>query len=97
MDSLVRDGFANRTPSKEDRRAAVIRLNKKGRAALDRIHSTWNKICRDMFRGIPREKHEQLIESVSLVADLMTGCCRDQCSTGEPASQGKPEFGRAIK
>lgn len=97
VESLVQDGLADRTPSKEDRRATVIRLNEKGRAALERINSTWNGICRDMFRGIPREKHEQLIESVSIVADLLTGCCRDQCSTGESAVKGKSEFRRAIK
>ncbi len=97
VESLVQDGLADRTPSKEDRRATVIRLNEKGRAALDRINSTWNQICRDMFRSIPREKHEQLIESVSILAELLTGCCRGQCSTTEPAPKGKPEFRRAIK
>jgi DNA-binding MarR family transcriptional regulator len=97
VESLVQDGLADRTPSKEDRRATVIRLNEKGRAALDRINSTWNQICRNMFRGIPSEKHEQLIESVSLVAELLSGCCRDQCSTGDPAIKRKPEFRRATK
>lgn len=81
VESLVQDGLAERTPSKEDRRATVIRLNEKGCAARDRINSTWNQICRDMFRGIPRERHNQLIESVSIVAELLTGCCRGQCST----------------
>jgi DNA-binding MarR family transcriptional regulator len=85
VESLVQDGLAERTPSKEDRRATVIRLNENGRAALNRINSTWNQICRDLFRGIPRAKHDQLIESVSIVADLLTGCCRDQCSTSESA------------
>jgi len=85
VESLVQEGLAERTPSKEDRRATVIRLNAKGRAARDRINSTWNRICRAMFRGIPQEKHSQLIESVSLVAELLSGCCRGQCSVKEPA------------
>ena len=80
VESLVQDGLVERTPNKEDRRATVIKLNEKGRAAHDRINSTWNQICRDMFRSIPREKHEQLIESVSILSDLLNGCCRDQCS-----------------
>ena len=80
VESLVKDGLVERTPSTEDRRATVIRLNEKGLAARDRINSTWNGICRDMFRSIPREKQSQLIESVSILADLLTGCCRDQCS-----------------
>lgn len=80
VESLVQDGLADRTPSKEDRRATVIRLNEKGRAARDRINATWNQICRNMFRNIPREKHSQLTESVSIVAELLKGCCSEQCS-----------------
>jgi DNA-binding MarR family transcriptional regulator len=81
VESLVQDGLAERTPSTEDRRATVIRLNEEGIAARDRINSTWNRICQDMFRSIPRAKHSQLIESVSIVAELLSGCCRGQCST----------------
>ena len=80
VESLVQDGLIDRTPSKQDRRATVIRLNEKGCAARDRINSTWNQICRDMFRDIPREKHAQLIESVSIVAELLKDCCCGQCS-----------------
>ena len=81
VESLVQDGLVERTPNKEDRRATVIKLKEKGRAARDRINTTWNQICRDMFRSIPREKHAPLIESVSILADLLSGCCRDQCSS----------------
>jgi DNA-binding MarR family transcriptional regulator len=81
VESLVQDGLAERTVSTEDRRATVIRLNEKGRAARDQINTTWNRICRDMFRSIPREKHDQLLESISILAELLTGCCSGQCST----------------
>jgi len=81
VESLVKDGLAERTPSAEDRRATVIRLNEKGLAARDRINATWNRICRGMFRSIPREKHNQLVESVSILADLLAGCCCGKCST----------------
>lgn len=87
VQSLVEDDLADRTPSKEDRRATVIRLNEKGRAARDRINATWNRICRDMFRSIPREKHDRLIESVSILAEFLAGCCRDQCA--EPVNARK--------
>ena len=97
VESLVQDGLADRRPNREDRRAAVIRLNEKGRAALDRINSTWNGICRDLFQSIPLEKHEQLIESVSILAELLTGCRSGRCSTGESTFIEKPEFGRASK
>src|SRR3974377_686789 len=78
VESLVRDGLVERTPSTEDRRPTGIPLNEKGLAARDRINSTWNGICREMFRSIPREKHGQLMESISILADLLTGCCREQ-------------------
>jgi DNA-binding MarR family transcriptional regulator len=87
VESLVQDGLAERTPSKEDRRATVIRLNEKGRAARDRINSTWNRICRDMFRSIPREKHQPLIESVSILAELLAGCCCSQSSVKGTAAK----------
>ncbi len=80
VESLVQDNLAERTPSEADRRATVIRLTPKGRGARDRINSTWNQICRDMFRGVPREKHGQLIESISILAELLAGCCRNKCN-----------------
>jgi len=89
VESLVQDRLAERTPSKEDRRATVIRLNEKGHAARDRINTTWNRICRDMFRGIPKEKHAQLIESLSTVAELLSGCCGGQCSEKKPTVKRK--------
>jgi DNA-binding MarR family transcriptional regulator len=85
VESLVKEGLAERTPSANDRRASVIRLNEKGRTARDRINSTWNRICRDMFRGIPREKHQSLLESVSILAELLAGCCCSQCSVKDAA------------
>jgi DNA-binding MarR family transcriptional regulator len=89
VESLVQDGLAERTPSSDDRRATVIRLNEKGRAARDRINSTWNRICRDMFRTVSRGKQNQILESVSIVAELLTGCCQDQCSAEKFAIKHK--------
>jgi DNA-binding MarR family transcriptional regulator len=89
VESLVQDGLAERTPSSVDRRATVIRLNEKGHTARNRINSTWNRICRDMFRSIPREKHSQLIESISILAGLLTSCCRDQCCSEKKVA---PEY-----
>ena len=81
VESLVQDELADRTPSKEDRRATVIRLTEKGRAARDRINTTWNQICRDMFRNIPREKHAQFVEAVSILGGLLKDCCCGPCAT----------------
>jgi DNA-binding MarR family transcriptional regulator len=89
VESLVKDGLAERTPNAKDRRASVIRLNEKGRAARDRINSTWNRICRDMFHSIPREKHQPLVESISILAELLTGGCCSPCSIKETAVKKK--------
>jgi len=89
VESLVKDGLADRTPSAQDRRAAVIRLSREGLAARDRINTTWDRICRDMFRGIPHDKHNQLVESISLVAELLTGCCQSRCSATGAAVRKK--------
>ena len=85
VESLVQDDLADRTPSNEDRRATVIRLTEKGRAARNRINATWNRICRDMFRSISPEKHTQFIESVSILAELLKGCCCAPCATDRNA------------
>jgi DNA-binding MarR family transcriptional regulator len=85
VESLVKDGLSERTPSALDRRAAVIRLSEKGRAARNRINTTWNRICRDMFRRIPRDRHNQLIETVSIPAEMLNGCSLEQCSVNKPA------------
>jgi DNA-binding MarR family transcriptional regulator len=89
VESLVRDGLVERTPNEKDRRASVIRLNEKGRTARDRINATWNRICRDMFRSTPREKHQSLVESVSILAELLTGCCCSRRSAKETAAGKK--------
>jgi DNA-binding MarR family transcriptional regulator len=89
VESLVKDGLSERTPSARDRRATVIRLNEKGRAAYDRINATWNAICRGVFRNIPRKKHEQLIESIAMLAELLSGCFPDRCPVDKSAEKEK--------
>lgn len=89
VESLVKDGLSERTPSALDRRATVIRLSKKGRTAYDRVNTTWNQICMELFRSIPLAKHDQLIDSVSILAELLTGCCREQCPTNGNTAKRK--------
>ncbi len=74
VESLVKSGLAERIRSNEDRRATLISLNAKGRALCERINSTWNRICEEMFRDMPREKRKHVVECVSILADVLTGC-----------------------
>jgi DNA-binding MarR family transcriptional regulator len=80
VESLVREGLAERNPSAADRRATVIRLSPAGRTACESINTTWNGICREMFRRIPRRRHRQFVETAALLAELLGGCCAGQCA-----------------
>ena len=72
VESLVEDGLAERSTSPEDRRSIIIRLTAKGRASADRINTTWNRICTDIFRDIPEKKHGSIIEAMNLIAGALT-------------------------
>ncbi len=89
VESIVKEGLVQRVPSPRDRRVTVLRLKKKGREALNRINSTWNGICREMFRSIPSEKHSQFIESVSILAQLLNTCCRVGCTSNLTGNKGR--------
>ena len=87
VEGLVLEGLAARTPALRDRRAVRIALTGKGRAALDRIQSTWSEICAEMLRTLAPEKREGLIESVALAARMLAGCCPGECGAG--SSRGR--------
>jgi DNA-binding MarR family transcriptional regulator len=72
VDSLVENGLAERATSPEDRRSIVIRLTAEGRASVNRINATWNRICVGMFKDIPEKKHGNILEAMNLIADALT-------------------------
>ncbi len=74
VDSLVEGGLAERSPGPKDRRFISIRLAPKGKTVYRRIHTTWNRICSDMFRRIPAKKHALIIEAAGLIAETLTRC-----------------------
>lgn len=91
VEGLVREGLAARTPAPRDRRAVLIALTGKGRAALDRIQAAWSDLCAEMLHGLPAEKHETLVESVSLAARMLAGCCPGECGAGSAGGRGREE------
>lgn len=76
VDTLVRDGLAERTARPGDRRSIIIRLTPQGLASARRINSAWDRICADMFRGIPAAKHRRIIEAMGLISGALAGCTR---------------------
>jgi DNA-binding MarR family transcriptional regulator len=83
VETLVKDGLADRAPDPSDRRAVAVRLTKKGLASLAVIDKAWNAWGDALFRGIPKARHAQVLETLTLVADALetgfvspTGCCK---------------------
>jgi DNA-binding MarR family transcriptional regulator len=83
VESLVKDGLADRGPDPSDRRAVVVRLTKKGLASLAVIDKAWNTWGEALFRGIPKTRHAEVLETLTLVADALhafpaspSGCCK---------------------
>jgi DNA-binding MarR family transcriptional regulator len=74
VDSLVKEGLAERTTSPGDRRAIAVRLTAKGRASAALVDKAWNRICADMFKGIPERKHGRIVETMDLIATAMDLC-----------------------
>jgi len=53
LDALQADGFVDRTPHPTDRRATLVTLTNRGRAALDRLHTEYQQGAIELFAGIP--------------------------------------------
>ena len=60
VDSLVRRGFVQRTQSKEDRRASVIRLTRKGTDALEKMLPDHYAMVSSFFGGLGPSEKEKL-------------------------------------
>jgi DNA-binding MarR family transcriptional regulator len=85
LDSLVRDGLATRVENPENRRKISAALTKAGTAKADFINGLCNASYEDVFARIPKEKHDQIVESVGIIAEAMrsarkkesdTSCCK---------------------
>jgi DNA-binding MarR family transcriptional regulator len=85
VENLVSEGLAERSASKEDRRTVEIRLTDKGNAVFNRINAAANDHFSLVFQLIHPDKHQQIAESISLLADALahsadtvdgTSCCR---------------------
>jgi hypothetical protein len=64
VESLVQTGMPKELPAGKTGVQRSFDSTKRG-AARDRINSTWNQICRDMFEA-SREKHDQLLNPCPL-------------------------------
>ena len=60
LDSLERDGFLIRRPSKTDRRAGEVVLTEKGRAVFEAWDSQLKQLEETMLLGFSEQEREQL-------------------------------------
>ncbi|HPO03581.1 MAG: MarR family transcriptional regulator [Spirochaetales bacterium] len=70
-DSLVREGWAERTEDETNRRKISLVLTGTGRGKCDYIHALCDGQYRALFARIPADKHEAVLESVALIAAAM--------------------------
>jgi len=60
MDRLITDGYAEREPSKEDRRVKIIRITGKGEAVLDKLFHGYGEMIQQSVYVLERPEVEQL-------------------------------------
>jgi DNA-binding MarR family transcriptional regulator len=73
VDGMVEAGYVNRITNKEDRRFFDLSLTEKGAEKADFINSQCNKYYAEALRSIPVEKQNLIIESLSLLGNIMAG------------------------
>jgi DNA-binding MarR family transcriptional regulator len=71
VDSLVQRGFVKRDEDSINRRKVSITLTKEGAAKTDSINTNCNSYYAEVFSNISEDKHEQIMESLSLLASAM--------------------------
>jgi DNA-binding MarR family transcriptional regulator len=71
IDGLVNLGSIERVPDPNDRRFMKLSLTEAGEKVFNNINDFCNQDYQNIFNNIPKEKHDQVIESVSLLAQAM--------------------------
>lgn len=72
VDSMVTTGLLERNASDSDRRSLCICLSKNGHKAAEVINDIANDRYTRLLGGIPDDKHNQVVESMQLLAQAMT-------------------------
>ena len=71
VDGLVNIGLVMRVPDPSDRRSNLITLTAHGRAICRRMNSTNDDYYGQVINRIPKQKREQVVESVVLLVRAM--------------------------
>jgi len=71
IDSLVKKGLVDRVPNPSDRRYTLISLTKGGESTCKQINSTNDAYFKRIFKTIPSEEHDRIIQSFALLVEAM--------------------------
>jgi DNA-binding MarR family transcriptional regulator len=71
IDGLVNMDFVERVIDPKDRRYMKLSLTEQGKKICNNINDFCNKDYQKIFDRIPKNKHDQVIESVALLAEAM--------------------------
>jgi DNA-binding MarR family transcriptional regulator len=77
VNNLVTGGMAERQADPNDRRYVTIRLTEKGIGAYNEIEENMTTYFENIFRAIPRDKQDQVLESLQILLNAIseTECC----------------------
>ena len=71
VDGLVADGFVTREPHPRDRRATLVTLTKRGRAAVQRLQREHEEFVSLLFGGMPASRVKDLARTLRTVVERL--------------------------
>ncbi len=80
IDALEREGLLERQPDPSDRRAKLIHLTEKGRAAVNRTAPIRHQIIAQTFGVLDERERAQMLEMLQKVAAQLPDIPQDGCS-----------------
>lgn len=77
INNLVKSGLVIRELHPEDRRYVTIKLTDEGMKAFKNVECGMQEYYKNIFRAIPEEKREQVLESLKLLTEAVNRnkCC----------------------
>jgi DNA-binding MarR family transcriptional regulator len=77
VDSLIKEGIAERDRDKEDRRKVIVRLTKKGKRVRSDFLEYRHKIAQSLFSKLNKEDKNELLNSLSSVCKILEKAFKD--------------------
>lgn len=75
VNTMVEQGLLTREPDPEDRRCVHIQLTEAGSKILSNIESRMTDYYLNIFKAIPQDKREQVLESLELLVQTINKSC----------------------